>query len=77
MLMVGIVIVQALTINIFSDHIKKLRKDIYLCKSNIQQNTNPRYATKPQYKYIEGELDLIHNGQKARLKAYFYPQKMN
>ena len=34
-------------------------------------------SPKPQYKYIEGKIDLIHKGQKATLKTYIYPTKMN
>jgi len=76
-LMIGIVAIQALSINIFTQRINKLTKDLHQCKITLASRQDRVKSPKPQYKYIEGKIDLIHKGQKATLKTYIYPTKMN
>lgn len=76
-LMIGIVAIQALSINIFTQRINKLTIDLHQCKIALASRQDRTKNVKPQYKYIEGNIDLIHKGQKATLKTYIYPTKMN
>ena len=65
---------------VFVQHmtIKSHKRSIFILAEQIKKNSSTK---SPDYKnwqpkIIQGELDMIHQGKKATVKAIFYPKKV-
>ena len=68
----GIIYVQHLTIQA-----QKRNLSIIVEKIRKSSLVPPRSQNKWSPKIIEGELDMVHQGKRATVKAIFYPKKIN
>ena len=69
---VGIASVQAIMIHIFTKRINMLYKHVALLKMSLTDKKPQKF----QYNYLQGDLELIHSGKSAHMKAVFRPKKV-
>ena len=65
----GVIYIQHLTI-------KNQKRNLFILAEKIKKISSPAPKTDWQPKMIQGELDIVHMGKKATVKAIFYPKKV-
>ena len=69
---ISIIGIQALMISIYHERFNKINRQL----AALMKHKAEKREVKSEYKIIQGELDMTHRGQMARVKATFYPKKM-
>ena len=61
--------IQALMISVYQDRFNKISRHIAALSKNKSEKNH-------EHPFLHGNMDMDYNGQKARVKATFYPKKM-
>ena len=65
--------IQALMIATYQERFNKINRQLVALSKHKAEK---REVKKTEYKIIQGEMDMTHRGQMARVQATFYPKKM-
>tara|TARA_A200000159_G_C7238753_1_gene303580 strand:- start:406 stop:651 length:246 start_codon:yes stop_codon:yes gene_type:complete len=69
---ISIIGIQALMISIYHERFNKINRQLAV----LMKHKAEKRELKSEYKIIQGEMDMTHRGQMARVQATFYPKKM-
>ena len=69
---IGIVSVKALMINVFTNRLNILHHQVVMLKLSSREKKPAKFP----YNYLQGDLELIHSGKSAHMKAVFRPKKV-
>lgn len=69
---ISIIGIQALMIKLYQQRFNEIHRQVAALVKYKAEKRN----VKTEYKIIQGELDMVHLGRKATVKATFYPKKM-
>tara|TARA_A200000159_G_scaffold154189_1_gene166817 strand:- start:4260 stop:4502 length:243 start_codon:yes stop_codon:yes gene_type:complete len=58
--------------------IRNQKRNLFILAEKIKRNSNKETLNYKHWhpKIIQGELDMVHQGKKATVKAIFYPKKV-
>ena len=70
---VAIIGIQALMISIYHERFNKINRQL---AALMKHKAEKREVKRSEYKIIQGDMDMTHRGQVARVQATFYPKKM-